>query len=174
MYKILKWLDLGLDFRDKKDPEKSFLDSILQAVYPNLSLEEIGGLGSTPVKLKLLFGSQYYHDNPLDFRSTLCLFTKKELGIILLDLKEEYSSSDSNWHGQDPGWMVYSKIMDEIPEWGDYDDNGNCGRHSFASLLERVGDITAYVRELKELGYLVSNQDLLSTDKNWRLIGVDS
>lgn len=172
--KVLEWLDLGVDFRDKKDPEKSFLASLLQAVYPKASLEELDGLGSTTMKLRLLFGSQYYHDNPLDLESTIRLFTKKELGIILIDLKEEFSSSDTNWYGEDPGWMVYSKIIDEIPDWGDYDDNDRCDRYSFDRLLERVGDLTVYVRELKEQGYTISNNDFLSNDKNWRLVGVSS
>lgn len=141
--RILSWLGLSSDFRGQKEIEQSHLDDLLSLSHPSLTLVELKGLGSETVKLKLLFGSVYYSSNLMHFETAIRVFTPRELGIIVLDLHQEFCDSR---YDADPRTNIYEMVMQAV--FGIIPQG-----LTLKALLKREGDLATVAREYRHLLY---------------------
>lgn len=167
--KVLEWLGLDADFRDQKDTQYSYVNYLLGIAYPDMTVEEIKGLNSTPVKLKLLFKSLYLAEEPLSFEDVFQIFNRRELGFIILDLQDAFCD-DIHQFSQYLGFpATHSGVFKQI-EFTVLDS----GYQSLDQLLDVVG-LDVLLQKKESEGYndfdpmiLINRRDTRGRGLVWR------
>lgn len=141
--RVLEWLGLRKDFRQRVETEQSHLDDLLSLSHPNLTQEEAKGLSSPLIKLKLLFSSAYYNNHLMHFDTAIRVFTRRELGIIVLDLHQEFCDPR---YDADPRTNIYEMVMQAV--FGIIPQG-----LTLKALLKKEGDLATVAREYRHLLY---------------------
>lgn len=135
---ILRWLVVGKDFREQEESQKSYLNNLLAFAYPKVSIEKINKVGGTAEKLKLFFASECHKKMPLGFKNAIRVYTRKEWGIILFDLVDEFCVDSTNKSAQ-----TYDHVMNNICCWG----WTNSSIWTLDKLIKRFGTLDDPERE---------------------------